>query len=155
MGLPKRRPSGTPQTATAPVAPSITLGEGLPDAPVTFMAGDYKVTIKEAVSRVSKKGTVNLILTCVEAETGSTVNLPPLWMGGGNVTNAPTLVENHQVVGYLAEAVGAKPKGMTLDKIAAKLVGLECWVEIGSDQINGRDCNRLLNACSVADYEAG
>ena len=74
-------------------------------------------------------------------------------MGGGAITNAPTLAENHAVIEEMVRAAGADPKGMKLEQVATALTNLNCWVELGSDSINGRDCNRIVQACSLEEYE--
>jgi len=153
MPLPKRKP--TAATANTVTAPNVKLGEGLPDAPQTFLPGEYRVTIKDAEPRVSKKSTLSLILAAIEKDSGAQINLPPMWMGGGNTANAPTLAENHAAIQYMVEAAGAKPKGMEMPAICDALKGAEMWVELAEDQINGRICNRIVNACSLAEYEAG
>ena len=70
-------------------------------------------------------------------------------MGGGNTTNAPTLAENHAAIEYMVEAAGGKPKGLEMQAICDALKGAEMWVELADDQINGRACNRIVNACSA------
>ena len=152
MPLPKRKP--TAATAKTAAAPTVKLGEGLADAPQTFLPGEYKIVVKDAEPRVSKKGTLSLILTAIEAESEMQVNLPPIWMGGGNTANAPTLAENHEAIQYMVEAAGGKPKGLEMQAICDTLTGAEMWIELAEDQINGRTCNRIVNACSLAEYEA-
>ena len=41
-----------PQTAAAP---NVKLGEGLADAPQTFLPGEYQITVKDAEPRVIKE----------------------------------------------------------------------------------------------------
>ena len=142
---------------TAGAAPKVTLGAGGgKDIAVTFEPGAYKVTIEtaETIFKAST-GTTSFALTMRDAESEALINLPPIWMGGGKTAGriTPALQINHAAVMALVEAAGGAAEGLDLDAAGDLLTGVTLYVDLGTDQISGRECNRLLNAASVEDYE--
>jgi hypothetical protein len=145
----------TTQQAARP-AQTVTLGGDSPKPPVTLTPGPYRVTVEATEVVVGKRnGTLNLAITARESASGEIVNLPPIWLGGGNTggSTAPALAENLWAVEQLVAAVGGKPEGLDLNKVPGILAGKELYFELAADQINNRDCNRLVNAASIKDIE--
>jgi len=140
---------GLAKQASAPPAVKVVLGgDSDRKLPVTFHPGVYEVKCTSAdVVQKRTTGTVSLALTFVEAESCETMNLPPMWLGGGNSSGgtSPALDDNRWLVSQLSRAAGKDPKGLDLTDAAKLLVDKDFTVEIGTDQINGRECNRLVN----------
>ena len=145
----QKRP-GTAGNKTA--APAVTVklgGDADHQRAETFHPGVYtvKCTAADVVSKRST-GTVSLALGLTENESKVAVNMPPIWLGGGNANGAastPALDDNRWIVSQMVKAAGKDPEGLDLNEAAKIFVGETFEVELGADQINGRDCNRLVN----------
>ena len=128
-------------------APNVNLDFGAAGAKVArlFEPGEYRLRIDSA--RVIKNDqNVSVVLNLIEMESGSRVDIRPLWVDGPNAGAGDLAAKNQHLVAQLLSLRGLSTKG-SVGVLIPQLAGLEfaARLVLAPDNHTGRTYNALAD----------